>query len=40
MSPEQFKANLPYVTLAANVLPEFVAAAKPLQQNWEKNLTE
>lgn len=29
-----------YVCHAANVLPELVAAAKNLQQNWEKNLTE
>jgi hypothetical protein len=29
-----------YLVHAANVLPELVAAAKHLQQNWEKNLTE
>ncbi len=40
MSPEQAKANLAYITHAANVLPELVAAAKHLQQNWRKNLTE
>jgi hypothetical protein len=28
-----------YLCHAANVLPELVAAAKNLQQNWEKNLT-
>ena len=40
MTPEQAKANLAYITHAANVLPELVAAAKHLQQNWGKNLTE
>ncbi len=40
MSPEQAKANLAYITHAANVLPELVAAAKHLQQNWGNNLTE
>jgi hypothetical protein len=40
MSPEQAKANLVYITHAANVLPELVAAAKHLRQNWGKNLTE
>jgi len=39
MSAEQAKANLAYITHAANVLPELVAAAKHLQRNWEKNLT-
>ena len=39
-SPEQAKANLAYITHAANVLPEMAAAAKHLQQNWGKNLTE
>ena len=29
-----------YACHAANVLPELVAAAKHLQENWEKNLTE
>jgi hypothetical protein len=29
-----------YLVHAANVLPELVTAAKHLQQNWEKNLTE
>lgn len=29
-----------YLCHAANVLPELVAAAKNLQQNWGKNLTE
>ncbi len=29
-----------YLCHAANVLPELVAAARNLQQNWEKNLTE
>ncbi len=29
-----------YLCHAANVLPELVAAAKHLQQNWENNLTE
>jgi len=29
-----------YAVHAANVLPELVAAAQHLQQNWEKNLTE
>ena len=29
-----------YLCHAANVLPELVAAARNLQQNWEKNLTQ
>jgi hypothetical protein len=29
-----------YLCHAANVLPELVAAARNLQQNWEKNLTD
>jgi len=29
-----------YATHAANVLPELLAAAKNLQNNWERNLTE
>jgi hypothetical protein len=29
-----------YATHAANVLPELVAAAKNIQENWSKNLTE
>jgi hypothetical protein len=29
-----------YATHAANVLPELVAAAKNVQENWSKNLTE
>lgn len=29
-----------YLCHAANVLPDLVAAAKHLQQNWGKNLTE
>ncbi len=29
-----------YLVHAAKVLPELVAAAKHLQQNWEKNLTQ
>ena len=29
-----------YLVHAANVLPELMVAAKHLQQNWEKNLTE
>jgi len=32
--------NEAYACHAANVLPELVAAAKNLQQNWEHNLTE
>jgi hypothetical protein len=40
MSPKQAKANLAYITHAANVLPELVAAAKHLQDNWGHNLTE
>jgi hypothetical protein len=32
--------NHVYLVHAASVLPELVAAAKHLQQNWEKNLTE
>ncbi len=34
-----FPRDANYATHAANVLPELVAAAKHLQQNWEKNLT-
>ncbi len=33
-------ANEAYALHAANVLPELVAAAKNLQDNWEHNLTE
>src|SRR6266566_9351555 len=33
-------ANEAYACHAANVLPELVAAAKNLQENWEHNLTE
>jgi len=33
-------ANQAYVCHAANVLPELLAAAKNLQANWERNLTE
>jgi hypothetical protein len=33
-------ANQDYALHAANVLPELVAAAKNLQENWERNLTE
>jgi hypothetical protein len=29
-----------YICHAANVLPHLVAAARHLQQNWERNLTE
>jgi len=32
-------ANEAYACHAANVLPELVAAAKNLQENWEHNLT-
>jgi hypothetical protein len=32
-------ANETYACHAANVLPELVAAAKNIQQNWERNLT-
>ena len=37
---EQAKANLAYLTHAANVLPELVDAVKNTQRNWQKNLTE
>ncbi len=33
-------ANQAYATHAANVLPELVAAARNLQENWERNLSE
>jgi hypothetical protein len=33
-------ANQAYVLHAANVLPELLAAAKNLRDNWEHNLTE
>ena len=33
-------ANEAYSLHAANVLPELLAAAKNLQNNWEHNLTE
>jgi hypothetical protein len=33
-------ANDSYVLHAANVLPELLAAAKNLRDNWEHNLTE
>ena len=33
-------ANEAYACHAANVLPELVAAAKNLQENWEHNLTD
>ena len=35
-----FTRDARYATHAANVLPDLVAAAKHLQQNWENNLTE
>jgi len=33
-------ANESYACHAGNVLPELLAAAKNLQENWEHNLTE
>jgi hypothetical protein len=33
-------ANQAYVLHAANALPELLAAANNLQDNWERNLTE
>jgi len=33
-------ANEAYSLHAANVLPELLAAARNLQENWERNLTE
>jgi len=38
--PVETIANETYVLHAANVLPELLAAAKNLQDNWEHNLTE
>ncbi len=40
MPAREAKANLAYAAHAANVLPELLAAAKNLQDNWERNLTE
>lgn len=36
----QAKANAAYIAHAATVLPELLAAAKNLRDNWERNLTE
>ena len=38
--PTQTRANEAYALHAANVLPELLAAAKNLQDNWAHNLTE
>lgn len=38
--PGQALANRAYLTHAANVLPELLAAAKNLRDNWQRNLTE
>ena len=40
MSADQARADLAYIAHSANVLPELLAAAKNLQDNWERNLTE
>lgn len=37
--PSQTKANEAYALHAANTLPELLAAAKNLRENWEHNLT-
>ncbi len=38
--PSKAIANQCYLVHTANVLPELVAAARNLQENWERNLTE
>ena len=38
--PGMTLANRAYLIHAANVLPELLAAAKNLRDNWERNLTE
>lgn len=37
---KEMRANETYARHAANVLPELLAAAKNLKDNWEHNLTE
>ncbi len=37
---KELPANEAYACHAANALPELLAAAKNLQENWEHNLTE
>jgi len=37
---KKMRANETYARHAANVLPELLAAAKNLKDNWEHNLTE